>query len=171
MNIIGISKLVVLAMLTGVLATAPIAIADDFNPDASDPAAVADSSDANQVLEIPQQCDPSAIGDPCDNVASSDDAMSSDSSSDSYAPSDVNAGSLADYANQSVDVEAASGGPVYIPVPTYAYYSRSPVVVSSRPSGPGFYQSVIPGPGAYQSWTRGPGSFSPMMGGGAFRRR
>jgi hypothetical protein len=173
-KIIGISKLAFLAMLIGVLAAAPRAISDDISPDLSDSAPVADSSDANQVLEIPQLCDSGSIGDPCDSAASSDDGALS--SSDSSPASDVNPGSLDDYANQGVDVEAASGGPIYIPVPeavapNHAYYSPSPVVVSSRPMGPGFYQSAVPGPGAYQSWTRGPGSYSPMMSGGGFGPR
>jgi hypothetical protein len=181
-NIIGISKLVLLAMLIGILAAAPvaIAIADDLNPDSSDSAAVTDSSDANQVLEIPQQCDQGTIGNPCDS-ATADGAMSSDPSASPDVASYPSAGSLDDYNNQGIDVEAASGGPVYIPVPVlvpnYAYLSPSPTVVSPRPIGPRFYQPMMPatgayrGPGAYQSWTRGPGAFQPMTSGASFGPR
>jgi len=155
-------------MLTGLLAAAPIAIADDYSLDSSDP--VADSSDANQVLEIPQQCDPEAIGNPCESEISPDAETSSDPSAPSDVANDPNSGTLDDYVNQD---EAASAGPVYMPAPegapNHVYYSPSPVVVMSGPIGPGFYQTVVRGPGAYQSWTRGPGFYSPMMIGG--RRR
>ena len=64
-------RLVVLAMLMAMLASAPRAIADDINPDADVPdfSTLADTAPPNQVLEIPQQCDQDAVAVLCDRSA------------------------------------------------------------------------------------------------------
>lgn len=173
MNIRTASKLVLLAMLIATLASAPIAIADDINPDADvpDSSAVADSSPPNQVLEIPQQCDQASVARLCDR-SSDDGSLAPDASADapdggsSALANNPDLGSVYDYANQNVTTEASAAGTMNVPlgvyVPGYPVLSPAPRIVSS---GPGSYQQWAGGPGSYQQWAGGPGSYQQMAPG------
>ena len=160
------------------LALAPIAHADEAIAE-SDPTASAEASASNQVLEIPQQCDKDAVASLCDRAASDANASSpADPSNATTAesnatptdpsqagpPQNSDVGSIDDYQNQNVPMEA-SGGPVYVAVPeyvyvpSYTYVNPGPVIISNRSMGASPY--VQPAPLGFQ-----PGGFRPGGFGG-----
>lgn len=170
-------RLVVLATLLAMLASAPRAIADDIDPDADvpDSSTLGDSTPPNQVLEIPQQCDQASVAVLCDrssddsSVSSDESANTSDdgaSDSSDVANNNPDLGSVYDYANQNITNEASAAGTMNVPVgiyaPGYPVLSPAPRVVSS---GPGYYQQWAGGPGSYQQWVGGPGSYQQMAPG------
>lgn len=179
MNIRTASKLVFIAMLTASLGIAPRAIAHDpdtSDTDLPDASTLADSEPANQVLEIPQQCDQASVAVLCDR--SSSDGSPSDlnanastqppdeaANDSSNLPSDPNVGSVYDYANQNITSEASAAGTMNVPVgiyaPGYPVLSPAPAIVSSEPMGEGSYQQWAGGPGSYQQFTPGPGYIAP----------
>ena len=159
-------------------------------PIASDnPGTSVESSDPNQVLEIPQQCDKGAVASLCDRPASSD-ASASGSADPLADPSQVttaapnaagvdpsqaalpqNVGSIDDYQNQNLP--EASGGPVYVAVPEpvyvpqYSYLSPGPVIVPNGSfAGPRYVQPMPLGfqPGGVRPFN----SFGPRPFGGGF---
>ncbi len=152
-------RLVVLAMLMAMLASAPRAIADDINPDADVPdfSTLADSTLPNQVLEIPQQCDQDAVAVLCDRSA--DASMAS--GGDENLANDPNLGSVYDYANQNITNEASAAGTMNVPMYAPGYLMPAPMILSLRPFGPGAYQQWAGGPGAYQQMAPGPGYIQP----------
>ena len=168
-------KVFVLSIALTVLALAPMARATE--PIASDdPTTSLESSDPNQVLEIPQQCDKDAVASLCDRPAASD--ASASSSTDPLAdpsqvttaapadpaqavPQNSDVGSIDDYQNQNVP--EASGGPVYVAVPEpvyipqYSYLSPGPVIVPNGSfAGPRYVQ---PGPLGFQPGGVRPGGY------------
>jgi hypothetical protein len=186
-------KLVFVAMLTVSLAIAPRAVAEDpegVEADIPDSSTLADTEPANQVLEIPQQCDQASVAVLCDR-SSSESSASSDPNTDApdgtSVASDPNVGSVYDYANQNITSEASAAGTMNVPVgiyaPGYPVLSPAPRIVSSGPIGAGSYQQWAAGPGAYQQFAPGPGyiaspplgyhpsGFGSGFGGGRFGRR
>src|SRR5215468_1063243 len=92
----GCSRIIFLAIffttLLAMLPPAPRAFADDINPDADIPdASTLDSTPANPVLEIPQQCDQDSVAMIC-NKATSDTA-----SADAASGPDGGGSNLASY--------------------------------------------------------------------------
>jgi hypothetical protein len=172
-------KLILLTIVTAMLATAPRAIADDIDPDADVPdiSTVTDSTPANPVLEIPQQCDQDSVAVLCDR--SSEDSFPASNASaatpnaDADGATDVasnpNVGSVYDYANQNITKEASAMGTMSVPLglyaPGYRVLSPAPVIVSSGAMGPGSYPQWATGPGSYQQWIHGPGSWQPAPAG------
>jgi hypothetical protein len=174
-------KLIIFAMLVAILTTAPLAIADDIDPDADIPdiSTMTDTTPVNPVLEIPQQCDQDSVAVLCDRSAddsspsadadaAAPNADADDSGDVASNPSDV--GSVYDYANQNITNEASAMGTTSVPlgvaVPGYPVLSPGPVVVSSAPlMGPGSYPQWTGGPGAYQQWVGGPGSYRSLVPG------
>ena len=163
-------KLIIFAMLVAILTTAPLAIADDIDPDADIPdiSTMTDTTPVNPVLEIPQQCDQDSVAVLCDRSAddsspsadvdaAAPNADADDSGDVASNPSDV--GSVYDYANQNITNEASAMGTTSVPlgvaVPGYPVLSPGPVVVSSAP---------LMGPGSYPQWDRGTRRVSAMGG-------
>jgi hypothetical protein len=164
-------KLILLAIFTVVLSSAPRAIADDINPDADVPdISTTDATPVNSVLEIPQQCDSDSVAVLCDRSAD-DSSMTADANApasnlDASGSNDVasnpNVGSVYDYANQNITNEASAMGTMSVPlgyVSGYPTISPAPMVVSG---GPGSYQQWTGGPGSYRQWAPGPGYIAPM---------
>ena len=173
-------KLVFVAVLTAILASAPRVIADDINPDADVPdiSTLTDSTPANPVLEIPQQCDQDSVAVLCDRSADySSPSSDLNAAAPNVDPNDSSAlannpdlGSVYDYANQNITNEASVTGTMNVPVGVYVrgypVLSPAPTIVSSGlPNGPGSYQQWAGGPGSYQQWARGPGSYQQMAPG------
>src|SRR5579872_839551 len=163
------ARMILLLLLVAIFAIAPKTRAQDSDHADIDTDAVSesvaaptDSSMANQVLEIPQQCDQDAVAVLCDR--STDAAIAADEE-DSVA-SEPDAGSVYDYANQNIIGEASSTGTTNLPagvlVPEYTALSRGPVVLSSHTDGPGSYQQWASGPGSYPQFAPGPGFIAPM---------
>ncbi len=158
--------LVPLAILLAMLVSAPRAIADDINPDADIPDfSTLDDAPANQVLEIPQQCDQSSVATLCthswdDSFRADAGAANADAIDSSMLASNPDVGGLSDYANQSI-----VGDRVNVPMGYLASYpvmAPGPRVVMS---GPGSYQQWAGGPGSYQQWAPGPGTYRQMAPG------
>lgn len=167
------ARIIPLILLVAILAIAPRGRAGDDGGDtdtdavsesASTPtdSSPTDSSMANQVLEIPQQCDQASVAVLCDR--STDAAITADEG-ESVA-SEPDTGTVYDYANQNIVGEASSAGTTNLPagvaVPEYTTLSPAPVVVSSHEVGPGAYQQWASGPGTYQQFAPGPGFIAPM---------
>ena|SRR3984885_351457 len=162
------ARIILLLLLVTMLTFAPKARAEDDSDDTDTDAVSesvstpADSSMANQVLEIPQQCDQDAVAVLCDR--STDAAIAADE--DDSVANEPDTGSVYDYANQNIIGEASSTGTTNLPagilVPEYAPLSPGPVVVSAHTEGPGSYQQWASGPGTYQQFAPGPGFVAPM---------
>ncbi len=161
------------------LAVASRAIADDINPDADipDSSTIADSTPANPVLEIPQQCDQDSVAVLCDQ-SSSDGSSSADADATSSPegganvainpsndlPANAEVRFAHDYANQNITNECPARGTMNVPVgfnvpggycvPPVSGVAPAPAYVAP---GPGGYQQWASGPGTYQQWARGPG--------------
>jgi hypothetical protein len=172
MKIGNIRNVVFVAMVAGFMFAAPIAIANDVLPAVPDDDSVSESTDANQVLEIPQQCG-DETDTPCTAESTDDDASPQaesvaadpDSNPDDRAEDAADSpevGSVDEYVNQAVPIEAAPSAPIYAAVPNNTELSPAPVVVTSSPMGPGFYQQWVAGPGFIQQPIRGPGFIQPM---------
>jgi hypothetical protein len=173
MKILARWNLFVLAVLTATIVYAPIALADDINPDADVPdiSTLADSEPENQVLEIPQECDQDMGALPCNRSLDN-----SSSISDTYAdpPNDgesdlansPNVGADYDYANQNYTDEGLAEGTTAVPMgiyaPGYPALSPAPMMVSPNLVGPGSYQQWASGPGTFQQSVPGPGYISPQ---------
>ena len=176
-------SIVLLAIFLAMLTMASRAIADDINPDADIPdASTLDSTPANPVLELPQQCDEDSVAMLCNK--SSSDATSSDATAlsgpdgggsnfASYSSSgNADVGSASDYANQNVANDAMMAGMLNTPngynMTGYnlnGYNAPNGYYVPSYPAlapAPGY---VAPGPGGYQQWARGPGTYQQMAPG------
>lgn len=176
--------------------SAPRAIADDINPDADIPdASTLDSTPANPVLELPQQCDQDSVAMLC-NKSSADATSTADAeaegsnfagdpsgySAGGYA-ANVDVGSANDYANQNVANDAMMAGMLNAPSGGYnmtgynmsgynvpsGYYVPSYPALAPAPGyvapGPGGYQQWASGPGTYQQWARGPGTYQQLAPG------
>jgi hypothetical protein len=165
------ARIILVALLIAMLTMAPKARADG-DDDGSDTDAVAESSPpdssstdpsmANQVLEIPQQCDQDAVASLCDR--STDASIAADE--DESLANEPDPGSLYDYANQNIINDASSTGTTNLPVgvfaPEYMRLSPAPNVVSPQLIGPGAYQQWASGPGTYQQFAPDPGFIAPM---------
>ncbi len=172
MNLGSIRNVVFVAMVAGFMLATPIAIANDLRPAVPDDESVSESSEANQVLEIPQQCgdetDTPCTADSTDDDASTPDqplAAVPDSSTDdpgNDGSSGPEVGSVDEYVNQDAPVQAASSAPIWVAVPRNTELSPAPMIVTPRPMGPGFYQQWTTGPGFIQQPIRGPGFIQPM---------
>ena len=174
MKILAGSKLFVLAILTATLVFAPIALADDINPDADVPdiSTLADSEPENQVLEIPRQCDQNSRMIQCSGFQG--DSSPSPTDAYAYSPNDSasdlatspNVGSDYDYANQNYTNEGWAAETMTVPTGAYAsgfpVLSPAPMIVSPNIVGPGSHQQWAGGPGTFQQPVRGPGSLSPQ---------
>ena len=164
------ARIVLVALLVAMLTMAPKARADDSDGSDTDTVAESstvassgtDSSMANQVLEIPQQCDQDAVAVLCDRSTDTSTAADEDES----LASEPDAGSVFDYANQNIINDASSTGTTNLPVgvfaPAYVPLSPAPNVVSSQLTGPGAYQQWASGPGFYHQFAPGPGFIAPM---------
>jgi hypothetical protein len=163
------ARMILLLLMVAILTMAPKARAEDGDDTDIDTDAVSesvsapsDSSMANQVLEIPQQCDQDAVAVLCDRSANA--AIGADE--DESVASEPDTGSVYDYANQNIIGEASSSGTTNLPagilVPEYPALSPPPVVVSSHVEGPGSYQQWASGPGTYQQFAPAPGFVAPM---------
>jgi hypothetical protein len=158
-------SMVVFLALIGAFAIANTSRAQDLEDGDGDTIAEAAPSDSsNQVLEIPQQCDPDSVAFLCDR--SSD--TSNDPADDVSLAGEPDTGSLYDYANQNIINDVSSTGTTNLPVgilmPGYVALAPAPTVV--EPTGPGTYQQWAGGPGTYQQ-LGGPGTypqFSPGPG-------
>ena len=161
------SIVVLLAVLIALFALAGRARAQDLEDGDSETSADApppsDLSMANQVLEIPQQCDQDSVAFLCDRSGDT----SNEPNEDTSFAAEPDTGSVYDYANQNIINDVSSTGTTNLPagilVPGYVPLAPAPTVVT----GPGTYQQWASGPGTYQQWATGPGTyrqFSPGPG-------
>src|SRR5260221_13819380 len=106
--------IVFLTILLAMLTVASRAIADDINPDADIPdASTLDSTPANPVLELPQQCDEDSVAMLCksssDATSTADATSGPDSGVSSFAsayPASADGSSANAYGNQNVAHDA-----------------------------------------------------------------
>ncbi|HLX38062.1 MAG TPA: hypothetical protein VKR29_09685 [Candidatus Binataceae bacterium] len=152
---------VFLAAAIALFAIANTARAQDLEDgDGSDTVADATPSDSsNQVLEIPQQCDPDSVAFLCDRSA--DPSNDNDPADDVSLVGEPDTGSVYDYANQNIISDISSTGTTNLPagalVPESVPLLPAPMVVG----GPGTYQQWASGPGTYQQYAPGPGFIAP----------
>ena len=174
-------KLIIFAMLVAILTTAPLAIADDIDPDADIPdiSTMTDTTPVNPVLEIPQQCDQDSVAVLCDRSAD-DSSPSADVDAAAPMPTPTTPAMSPAIRRTSVRFTTTPTRTLPTRLPRWAPSAcRSesrcrdirccrpgPVVVSSAPlMGPGSYQQWTGGPGAYQQWAGGPGSYRSLVPG------
>jgi len=129
---------------------------EDGDPDTLADATASDSS--NQVLEIPQQCDPDSVAFLCDR---SSDA-SSEPDADVSLAGEPDTGSVYDYANQNIINDVSNTGTTNLPVGVLGYVPLLPAPAVVQPIGPGTYEQWASGPGTYQQFAPGPGFVSPI---------
>jgi hypothetical protein len=172
MKILARWNLFVLAVLTAAIVYAPMALADDINPDADIPdiSTLSDSPE-NQVLEIPQECDQDMGALPCnrsldDRSATSDAYADPPNDRESDLANSPDVGADYDYANQNYTDESLTAGTTAVPTgiyaPGYPALSPAPIMVSPNLVGPGSYQQWVSGPGTFQQPVPGPGYISPQ---------
>lgn len=152
MNTFGWPKVLFPLVLIGALTLSSHAVAQK----AGEPVIFARGTElaANQVLEIPQQCDKDAVAVLCDRGASAD-STEEDSQPQDELPATAGGqvyGSIEDYENQrEADATVVYLAPRPVYVPAYPLYRTMPAPggVPAAPAGPRFLAPLPYRPGAF----------------------